>query len=177
MLIIIDGPDGTGKTTLCKALTARLRERRQMATYIKAPSPSTKAYLLETGTEQRSRRATDIMIGSLITLGDMIRTTLGFVVVDRWVTSLLVYQDVEAHELFALCKALPPPDLGVRLTLPDAVRQARLASRSTDAWDGFDSNHDHAFKQAFHRLGLNQCLDTSKPLDDCVDAILRVIDT
>jgi len=139
-LITIDGPNGSGKTSLAAALASHLRAAGRAVHSTRQPSPS----LL--GAEIRAAEATvrGRALACLVA-GDRHhqavneirpRLTDGITVIcDRYIESSLVLQrldDVAVEYILAINAGIPRPSMRVRLLAEPELLAARLAARPLD---------------------------------------------
>jgi dTMP kinase len=135
LFVVIDGPDGTGKTTLAQALAARLQERGGVkVTHTREPyTPRLREWLSDPTVGAR-----ELLIAFAhdrdVHLREVVEPALArgeVVICDRYIGSTLAYQPL--HNPQALVEALVShvrrPDLTLILTCPTEVAMARIAAR------------------------------------------------
>jgi dTMP kinase len=136
MFVVIEGIDGTGKSTLAHALKQSLGER---AVLTREPTDRSKwgKRLREAGSKGRLSREKEIEYfhrDRLHHLETLIRPALEqgkIVISDRYVDSMLAYQALDVADADRLYQRLAPellePDLVILLDLPVEVALNRIA--------------------------------------------------
>lgn len=132
-LIVLEGPDGTGKTRHVRALTMALIREGIGAEWFHHQPPERDAYPWTAALHyavERNRLWCRIARGA----------TADVIVCDRWWLStqmlgLVLDNDALGSLAEAECRQLGHPDLTVVLTAPDAVLDERLARRGTPTTD------------------------------------------
>lgn len=142
MFVVIDGPDGSGKTTLAKQLTDRLNQEGTSAIYTCEPTFSSEAGqklrdMMRTGEIGDIYQFANLFVEDRKThIADLIEPTLAngkTVVCDRYKYSALAYQQlqgVDATYLVEINKPCLVPDIIFILTpqSPDILLE-RIKSR------------------------------------------------
>ena len=159
-LIVFEGLDGTGKTTLSKSFAAAIgavwtttpgddvrAQLRAQADIVFADDPISQQLFYATSVAHESRT-----IAKMLAQGRD-------VVVDRYWLSTWVYAQTRTAwlDLAAIENALIPADWTILVELPDGERRQRLQSRGTTAADRLTLNADMAAKlRGLYRLGLKR---------------------
>ena len=174
-LIVVEGLDGTGKSTTVKALAERLRAKivhnppssmaSERADADRQDSATRRAWYLKANREA-ARQAEEI------------RASGWPVVMDRSVASTIAFGAAECNEPVGPWPAdIPKPDLLAILNVGNEERKRRLASRSgqrTSEETRIDA--DSSFRQRildnYAALG-GLIVDANGPVDDVVHRILR----
>ncbi len=143
MFIVIDGPDGTGKTTVAVQLVELLGQKGKRAVYTTEPSDGPQGRrireILNSG--QNSDQLTELFIADRRDHVDNFivpRQQEGWIVVsDRYKYSTVCYQHLQTGrpltELLELNADFPAPDLAVILLVDDsATLMDRIGQRSDD---------------------------------------------
>ena len=153
MFIVIDGPDGTGKTTVVKALAQRLamlpgvvvRETREPYTpwlreWLSDPTVEARE-LLVAFAHDRNLHLREVVEPSLAR-GEV-------VLCDRYVYSTVAYQTLHNPEALVrgLVEGVRKPDLAVVLTCPLDIAMARIVARGLPP-DRYDHKRDIQAKVA-----------------------------
>jgi len=139
MLISIDGPDGTGKSTLCKNLVSKLENLGYSAIYTCEPTNSPKGLVLRTHL-QKGDLDKDSMLQLFLEdrkehLEDFIlpMSKKGYIVIcDRYKYSTVCYQHIQGFPLDYLVHAndfAASPDLAIILTLDKDEIISRINGR------------------------------------------------
>ena len=178
IVIILEGPDGCGKTAHTDALAMSLRERGISARSFHHARPPQGASHYEAALHYAAERA-----------GLLRRTQCDVIVADRWHTSTSVLatalrrtgaslDTVRALETLSASEDLGYAGVTLReilLTAPDDVLDARLAARGTPV-----TELDRAIRAAYGRIAAPR-VTTEGPREDVaahlVDLALRIITT
>ena len=175
MFIVIEGIDGSGKTTLAKALAGAIGGLYTSEPYgLKAPSMralgATLAELAEAYCEDR-RAHVDQVIMPVLSDG-------GIVVCDRYYPSTLAYQDPKHVDLDVLA-----PDLTVIIRMPVELALLRIEARTGQVIDWSEREdilldaaanyaHMHALLPTWRMLRV----DGREPAEDLLAQVMSVID-
>ncbi len=181
-LIVIEGLDGVGKSTLVRSLCAALAARADST-----PGPALRGVRPALEEElSASRVARSLCYGStVIAAGARAveqRATGADVVMDRYWLSTWVHAPVEAHPaLRALAPLVPAPTCTLYLRLGLAARRARLAARGLTDEDARTLLEHEALEAAYLALRAHPAagrfveIDAGQPplavLADCVGVI------
>ncbi len=142
MFVVIDGPDGSGKTTLAKQLAVQLIQEGTPAIYTCEPTYSSKAgqklrSMMRTGDIQDIYKFADLFVEDRKEhIMNLIKPALNkgeIVVCDRYKYSALAYQQlqgIDASYLIEINQSCPIPDI-VFILLPQnpAVLLKRILAR------------------------------------------------
>jgi dTMP kinase len=144
-LIVFEGPEGAGKTTQLRLLCDWLAAHQLPFTGVREPGGTAlgneiRRMLLEPGREINARAEALLFMASRAQLiGEVVKPALergDLVLADRFFLSTYAYQVVgrglpfeEVRAANRLATAGLVPDLTILLTLPAAVRDARVAAR------------------------------------------------
>lgn len=195
--VVIEGADGTGKSTQVARLVEWVRARGGTAIATREPGGTPtgagiRAVLLD-GTDPLDARAEALLMAAdrAQALAELVRPALArgaWVISDRHVPSSLVYQGVardlgveEVARINAWATGGTAPDLVVVLDVADAVVDARRATR-----DGGDDRmeresavfHDRV-RRAYRDLAAREgwaVLDASGPADEVGDRLLALVE-
>jgi len=166
-LITVEGVEGSGKSTQCRRLAARLRSRAPEAMETSGPdgtplgqavrglfeleprpSPLTQAFLFFAARQEHVTR----VIQPALARGAV-------VVSDRYTDATLAYQghgqglDLQTiHELNALATGGLLPDLTLLLDLDPGVGVRRIAGRPLDAFERMDQAFHHRVREGYLEL-------------------------
>jgi len=186
VFIVIDGPDGTGKTTVVKALAQRLarlpgvtvRETREPYT------PWLREWLSDPAVQAR-----ELLVGFAhdrnLHLREVVEPALArgeVVLCDRYTYSTIAYQALHNPEALVrgLVEGVRKPDLAVVLTCPLETAMARIVARGLPP-DRYDHKRDIQAKVA---AAYEACaavddfavtLDGSGTPEDTLEAVWRVV--
>lgn len=147
MFIVLEGPDGSGKTTQAVKLVERLRSVNLDVLYLTFPSSSPAGYAARRAIKAHWQEVSDdplfqaIVVQSLMTADrysavDQIRAALRSgttVIADRWWPSGSVYGTAEGLDpawLRAMDRLLPDADLNILLDLTVANVAERINART-----------------------------------------------
>lgn len=137
LLVTIDGPNGSGKTSLTAAMAAELRVGKTAVHCTRQPSPTPLGDLVRNAESNMRGRALACLvaadrqhqaateIAAHLSAGEI-------VLCDRYVESSLVLQrfdEVETEYILAINAGIPRPDLRIRLLADPEVLGTRLAAR------------------------------------------------
>jgi dTMP kinase len=136
MFIVIEGADGTGKSTLAAALSQHLSatltaepSRALIGQWVRANLDALPAVALPfLFASDRAQHVSEV-IAPALARGDT-------VICDRYIPSSVAYQGLDA---IALNTSFPVPDLTILLTVSPRVARQRIASR--DALTPFEALH------------------------------------
>jgi dTMP kinase len=203
MFWVFEGCDGSGKSTIARAVAERLAVDRNVV-LTKEPGGS------DFGDNLRTLLLGDFVLNPIAefygmlssraqSLSELIVPSLlekRAVVLDRFLMSTLVYQGVkgvpesmilQCHEflLKGLCGVLPVQELNpvyFILDASDEVIDARLAARPKEQLNMWDTNPDLVTKVRAGYRALakdtrftSYLVDTSQPLESCVEFILKTM--
>jgi dTMP kinase len=140
MLVTIDGPNGSGKTHLTRAVAATLRDRRVAVHETQQPSVGVMGQLARDSEEDVYGRALACLVA-----GDRHQQVEGeiashlaageVVLCDRYIESSLVLQrldGVEVDFILAINSGIRRPDIRIRLSAEPEVIRDRLSLRPFD---------------------------------------------
>ena len=137
LLIIFEGLDGTGKTSLARAVSVLLN-----GVYLTTPCPRIRQVredILDSfgGNPEASHLFYMSTVFGTITAIQTMQAVGVPVVVDRYFLSTQAYAAFQGSRLVLdeLNKLLPPADLTVYVSAPLAVRQARIQARAASKAD------------------------------------------
>ena len=142
MFITIDGPDGTGKTTIAKALRDSLEEKGERCLYTAEPTDSPLGRrirsLLQTGAATPSEMTALFIEDRIFHVVETIlpqRRAGNTVICDRYKYSTVCYQHLQGEPLESLIEynaPFPVPDLSVILLTEDAgILMERIGNRGS----------------------------------------------
>jgi dTMP kinase len=146
MLVTVDGPNGSGKTFLTRAIAARLRESGVAVHSTRQPSASALGEFVRGAETQVRGRGLACLVAAdrhQQCEGEIIEH-LGageVVLCDRYVESSLVLQrldEVETEFILHVNAGIPRPDLRVRLRAEPETIRARLRERQRDPGRRFE---------------------------------------
>jgi dTMP kinase len=202
LFIVIEGDEGTGKSTVAKALAARLAEADIDHVHMREPgdfkgadslAEEVRATLLKKGRKEIIHPVTDILlhmgyrhqnIENIIKPG----VSAGKVVIsERFLPStvaLNIYPHMkkqpELYDMF--CGLMPmvsngaPVPVTFILTLPEEARTARLEGRELDRYE--EAPHTELVSEAYRQLSQGPdmvVVDASNPIEKIVDYLFAVI--
>jgi dTMP kinase len=166
LFIVLEGPDGAGKSVQARMLAERLRERGLRVTWTREPGGTplgeqVRQILLDPADVARSPVADALLFNAARSqlVADVILPALQrgeVVVLDRYATSTLAYQGYGSgvdREILALVARLATgdlqPDMVVVLDVPVEVGLARRDAGHAEELTRFEdaSRHDIAFHQ------------------------------
>jgi dTMP kinase len=155
LFVTIDGPNGSGKTSLAAEAAAALTERGYAVHRTKQPSPTPLGDSVRAAERSISGRA----LGCLVAadrhhqVQHEIRPALergDIVLCDRYIESSLVLQridDVEIEYILAINASILRPDLRIRLIASEDVLRRRLAGRPVDPSRRFELDADGPLRE------------------------------
>jgi dTMP kinase len=149
LLVTVDGPNGSGKTSLIEAVLAHLDTARPVYG-TRQPSPTPLGELIRSSELSFRGRALACLVAGdrhhQIDSEILPRLRAGEIVLcDHYVESSLVLQrldGVDLDEVVALNRGILRPDLRIRLLADAAVLRTRLAARAADASRRFERAAD-----------------------------------
>lgn len=138
MLVTVDGPNGSGKTSLTHAIAAELQDAGERVHVTRQPSPTALGDTVRAAEQRVRGRALACLVAGdrhHQAVSEILPTLRGGLIVlcDRYVESSLVLQrldDVEVEYILAINAGIPRPDLRIRLLASPEVLAQRLAQRS-----------------------------------------------
>jgi dTMP kinase len=193
--VTVDGPNGSGKTSLVKAVAVRLRDAGRAVHETRQPSPSQLGDMV--------RNAEPTVIGkalACLVAGDrhhQLQTEIvpqlqtgATVLCDRYIESSLVLQrldGVEREYILAINSGLIRPDLRIRLLAKADVLRERIAARHSTRTRRFEATHPAEEELALyeeadrhlrdeHELPAEAYDTTASNADDLAGQVVRVID-
>lgn len=190
MFLVVEGPDGVGKTTAGQMVVAELNSMGRAAMFTTEPSDSldglalrtylrnggaSKEALLELFLKDRRQHVEQVIVPTV---------ARGIVVVcDRYKYSTVCYQHLQGFPIDELVRAndFPSPDLTAILLVPPSVIMRRLALRA-DAPDVFENEATiNAAHELFQRMPALfprekfRFIDASRPVDAVVKELLACV--
>lgn len=185
MFIVIDGPDGTGKSTLARGLVARLQEAEIDAVGTAEPYlPTTRAWLSDPAISPRA-----LLIAFAHDrdrhLREVVEPALAegkVVVCDRYTYSTVAYQSLHNPPdlVGELVEHVLRPDLTFFLTCPLEVTMARIVARALPA-DRYDRAVDLQARlhKSYAESAARDCnvvtIDASEPPEVVLDSALFIV--
>ena len=138
MFVVLEGPNGVGKSTIAEAVAEALRARGDHEIVVtREPSDSPLGHLIRNMEHELAGEAlchacvADRLHHYAVGIAP-VRAGGGWIICDRYVPSSLVLQRLDGLELeriWTLNEAAAPPDLTIYLADDPATLQARLATR------------------------------------------------
>ena len=130
MFVTIDGPDGTGKTTIAKAVVELLKLQGIPAAYTSEPTDSMIGKrirkILKNGSEEEQKQLTGLFIQDrewhIKNVIEPLLKSEKVVVCDRYKYSTICYQHLQGEsiaELLEMNKRFPSPDLSIIFDVSD----------------------------------------------------------
>ncbi len=149
LFVTVDGPNGSGKTSLIDAVSARLAAER-LVYCTRQPSPTKLGQMIRSSERELHGRALACLIAGdrhhQLETEIVPRLNDGAVVLcDRYIESSLVLQRLDGvtiDEILAINRGVLRPDLRIRLLAQPDILRKRLASRPTDASRRFERAPD-----------------------------------
>lgn len=173
-LIVLEGPDGVGKTHHARAAAEALCRTGTPAAWYHHPKPSPGlrdpwAIALHYASERAALR---------LLLDSGWHDNVCVMVCDRWWPStqmlgLVLDDDALGSLAEAECRKVGHPDLTVVLTAPDVVLDARLAARGTPATD-----HDREVRRTYESTARTRSLpvvDTSASTETVTARLVELV--
>lgn len=172
MLVTIDGPNGSGKTSLTEAVSEQLRQRGASVHRTHQPSDTALGtFAREAEADLRGRGLACLVAADRHQQVDgEIEHHLGagkIVLCDRYIESSLVLQRIDgvaAEFIVAINAGIARPDLRIQLRAEPATIEERLASRPVDPARRFERTaggkrelelYEEADRLLAHRYGLS----------------------
>lgn len=195
-LIIVDGNDGTGKTTLLEGIEGNLRARG--LDVLRTRQPTTEARQLDAFQryifEPERRDEIDYRALLCMMIGDrlqhahqVIRPALAagrVVVCDRYIFTQMVTTRTRGHQdegwMYELYQHILAPDVGL-VADADADQVCRRISARKDSQEAFHER-DHVlknleeFRRLAHVFGLDVIDTTSLNIPEALDRAIKIID-
>lgn len=148
MLVTIDGPNASGKTSIARALGEQLA-RDRLVHSTRQPSPGTLGVLARRSEQSIRGRALACLVAAdrhqqMATEIELALAEGATVVCDRYIESSLVLQridDVHTDFILTVNSGIRRPDLRIRLTAPEALIRARLDDRNRGPERRFEAIH------------------------------------
>jgi dTMP kinase len=193
LFVVLEGPDGCGKSTQAARLAARLRDRGQEVVTTKEPGGTPAGAAIRAVV--LGGEAIDARTEALLIAADraehaalVLRPALergAAVVCDRYVPSSLAYQGVarglgvdEVERLSAWATGDLHPDVVVVLDVAPDVGAARRAGPQ-DRMEREGSAFRHAVRQAYLDLAPRYgwvVIDGARPVDDVTEAVWAAVE-
>ena len=194
ILVVIEGIDGSGKTTVANAVVRALNSFGYRAVYTREPTSSKffeafEEYIEEFGCDplievlamaiDRAYHVTRIIMPLL---------ERGFIVVtDRYIYSSIAYQSVVGASIDwikAVNSFVPMPDIAIYLDVPLDVALNRIRNRSSHRLKHFEFvNRLSKVVEVYRKLvaeGLMIAIDATDSIEivtqRCLDIVLRVVE-
>jgi dTMP kinase len=175
--IVFEGVDGSGKSTLSKALFDHLHAKKIPVILLATPTPLLRSRMAE---DPRKTKL-DYYIQDNFEIGKMAQDLIakGYnVISDRYYFTTMAYQRDDMATNAKTYKACPQPDHVFLAQVSEEERIARIHTReATDAAE-VDTSYQQMVAQKYRDLvepyGFH-VIDTSKSIDDCLYEITQVV--
>ena len=196
LLVVVEGTDGSGKTTLVRALTAALQSRGLTVLATQQPTPSLRATDIFRLALHNDASVADYRALYLATIGDRLYHCNNVVtprllasgqtvISDRYVFTTFANLLARGHDfelwLHDVCRHLPRPHLALWADAPPGLAVARIRARPDDA-NPLDEAYLVRLHAAFTAMSaagelvrLDTSGDASRPVAEALSLIDRLL--